>query len=510
MHRRLVTLTAAAMAILPGCERRSTPPPASRLPRPPRTALASKVDIQNVILVSIDTLRADHLGCYGHKYVDTPNIDAFAADSMLFTAHINAAPSTLSSHTALMTGTYPHTHGTPKNGHVINDKNTMLAEVLKEVGFETAGFVAAFPLDSVTGFDQGFDHYDDECDALKTRLVRDQTQRRGDKVSDAVLRWLREHDARRADDDRLFLFAHYFDAHWPYEAPPPYGGMYRTDGPAPDGSMKAVHGIRRLLKEGPSERGRQAAEMLRREYCAEITYCDLQVGRLLDHLKARGYYDNSLIIITSDHGETFDEHLDVYAINHGVSVFDTEIRTPLIVRFPKGRFGGRTVSRLVSNIDVMPTILHLLNLPETDRLEGQSFAGLIDGPLPERVPVFSEATQPHWEPYTELFHSDPIWVNRGKFHAIRSATHKYMFRLPDERFGLFDLTKDPGEQADLLDIESEADTDLADRMRRKLEQWRLIEPDLDSPDLRADRTVHDKLTSLGYTGDEDTEDYEPQ
>ncbi|MCH7812528.1 MAG: sulfatase [Planctomycetes bacterium] len=489
--------------MLTGCERQSTPQPDPRLLRRP---LTNRVDIQNVILISIDTLRADHLGCYGHEYVKTPHIDAFAAEAMLFTTHINAAPSTLSSHTALMTGTYPHTHGTPKNGHVVNEKNIMLAEVLQEAGFVTAGFVAAFPLDSVVGFAQGFIHYDDEFDDLKTRQVRDQTQRRGDKVTDVVLKWLKAYHAQSAGAGRLFLFAHYFDVHWPYDAPPPYGGMYQTGGSAPDGSMKAVHRTRRMLSKGQVERGRRAADVLRREYGAEITYCDLQVGRLLEDLKARGYYDNSLMIITSDHGETFDEHLDVYAINHGVSVFDTEIHTPLIVRFPKGRFGGRTVSRLVSNIDVMPTILHLLDLPENARLEGISFAGLIDGPLPERAPVFAEATQPFWKPYTELFHSDPIWLNRGKFQAIRSATHKYMFRLPDQRFGLFDLAKDPGEQANLLTNQAGADADLAKQMRRQLERWCQIEPDLVSPDLRTLREVDQKLKDLGYLDAEDAGD----
>ena len=257
--------TTAALVILTGCERQSTPQPEPGSSRPP---LANRVDIQNVILISIDTLRADHLGCYGHEYVKTPNIDAFAAEAMLFATHINAAPSTLSSHTALMTGTYPHTHGVPKNGHVVNDANIMLAEVLREAGFMTAGFAGAFPLDPVVGFAQGFDHYDAEFDDLKTRLVRDQTQRRGDKVTNAVLKWLNGHHAKGGDAGRLFLFAHYFDAHWPYEAPPPFGRMYRTDKSPQSGSMETVVRIRIHLEiegyPGFLELGLDLGDVIRR------------------------------------------------------------------------------------------------------------------------------------------------------------------------------------------------------------------------------------------------------
>lgn len=489
-----------------GCEEASNERPSRRSPRPPRKALVQQVDCENVILISIDTLRADHLGCYGHPFARSPRIDALAAEGWRFTQHINAAPTTLASHTSLMTGTYPHTHGVAKNGYTVNEDNVMLAEVLGRAGFTCAAFIGAFPLDAEFGFDQGFDAYDCRYSMAGGKgEERDQAQRRADEVTAATIAWLDQHrsevPAGAPGRDRLFLFVHYFDVHWPYEAPPPYGRMYRQDTLRIEPTMDAIRKVRGMLRKNDPA-AMDYARALDAEYCAELTYCDEQIGHLLDRLKNRGLYDNSLIIVTSDHGETMHEHFNVF--NHGMSVYDTEVLTPLIIRFPGGRFGGRVIDHLVSNIDIAPTILHLLGLPEHDELEGLSFAGIIDGPIPPRGPVFCEATQPWSHP---MFHSDKRWLNRDKFQAIRSATHKYMFRLPDERFEFYDLRNDPLEQVNLLSSQRAHDVALAQRMRRQLEQWRDLANPLPSTELASQR-VHDKLRSLGYVGDGDDEEYD--
>ena len=185
----------------------------------------------------------------------------------------------------------------------------------------------------------------------------------------------------------------------------------------------------------------------------------------MEGLKKQGLFDNALIILTSDHGETINEHFN--KLNHGASVYDTEILTPLIMRFPAGQFGGRRVSRLVSNVDVSPTINHLLDLPDNKNVEGQSFAEIVDGTLGPRGPVFAEATQPH----SDKFESDSLWVNHGKFQCIRTDRYKYMFRIPDNKFAFYDLQKDPMEQNNLLREGNKIDEGLVKSLRKQLEHW---------------------------------------
>lgn len=481
----------AVLAIPAGCKEEPAPARTrrTRSPRPPRLPLTTDPDIHNIILISVDTLRADHLGCYGHSYVQSPHIDRLADQGILFTRHVSAAPTTLASHTSLMTGTYPHTHGAPKNGYVVNERNIMLAEMLKQASFTTAAFIGAFSLEAQFRFDQGFDHFDADFGLAREEKVRDQAQRRAEAVTEAVLEWL---DTRTATpDERLFLFVHYFDVHWPYDAPPPHRRMYRKDSLPFVGSMEEIHETRALLRDAATgERGLELARALDAEYCAEITYCDYHIGRLLQGLKNRRMYNKSLLILTSDHGETMHEHDNVF--NHGRSVYGTEIHIPLILRFPGGRFGGRREDRLGSNVDVVPTILHLLDLPEHDGLEGESFAGLIDGPMPPRGPVFAEATQPWTAPQ---FNNDPVWLNQTKFQCVRTDRYKYAARQGDLRFEFYDLQSDPLEQVNLL--ETHHDKALVERLGRQLEHWRSEADPFPSREIRTDETI-EMLKRLGY------------
>ena len=502
-----------------GCER------SDKTPHKGAAADPDPYGIDHVVLVSIDTLRADHLACYGHGFIKSPNIDSLAGEGMLSTQHIAAVSTTLSSHTSMMTGMYPHTHGVVKNGYHVNDENVMLAEVLKEAGFVTAGFVGAVPLDPRVNFHQGFDHYDAEYTWGKPG-VGGGLQRRASEVTDAVIAWLdqRSRDKSRSAraKERLFLFVHYFDVHWPYTPPPPFARMYRNDSRELDGSMEVVEDARELLSAGyrwyaaqgrgagapppppelvaKIERGNDLARILDREYCAEVTFCDHHLGRLMDALKERNLLDSSLIIVTSDHGETMHEHFNVF--NHGKSVYDTEIHIPLILRFPKARYAGRRVARLISTIDLVPTILELLGISRDENIEGESFAGLLDGSLPPRAPVFAEATQP-W--HIPEFHDDPVWPNRLKFQGIRTDRYKYMFRVPDHRREFYDLQLDPTEQVNLLRGGKEYDAAVLAELQRELEAWW---SDAHPIEFRGvDSKEHfEALRSLGYVGDEPDED----
>jgi arylsulfatase len=472
------------------------------------TPSASRFGIRHVVLVSIDTLRADYLGCYGHEFVESPHLDALASNGILFTQHISTASTTLASHTSMLSGTYPHTHGVARNGYFVPDSNVMLAEILRDAGFETAGFVGAAPLDPTVNFDQGFEHYDHRYTTVFDPSPSGY-QRRAAEVTDAVIEWLDRTDA--GSHRPLFLFVHYFDVHAPYEAPQPWGGMYNEDEPELRDILAQLDDPLRTMREalrlpGPDPERRftervatrvpgamRVAHALAAEYGAEVSYTDHHVGRLFAALERTDLWNEALVVVTSDHGETLFEHSNVF--DHGESVYETEIRTPLIVRLPGGSHGGKRSDRLVSAIDVVPTILEALGLPAQPGVEGQSFVDEITGTMPPRDPVFAEATKP-WE--IAAFSNDPLWPNRGKFQCVRTERYKYMFRLPDGQFRLYDLQQDPLEQNNLLETTHAPDAlvrDLDSRLRR----WRDTADPAPSEIVSVKEQL-DALRSLGYLG----------
>ncbi len=481
------------LSLLAGCP--SNPGTQKRVKQP---ALKNAPPIEHVIIISIDTLRADHLGCYGHPLVKSPNIDAFAKESVVFTNHLSAAPTTLASHTSLLTGTYPHTHGAPKNFFVLGDENETLAEVLAKDGFDCAGVIGAFPLDPLFNLDQGFAHYDAKYTIGHEKGVVDQHQRLAEEVTDAAIRWLDKRTPQKAPAaDRLFMFVHYFDVHWPYEAPFKYRRLYGETGSREKGTMENIERARAMLAEGEKdpkrlEKALHLAKALDNEYCAEISYCDEHVGRFFEDLKKRGIYDKSLIILTSDHGETMHEHRKYFS--HGMTVYDSEVHTPLIVRFPGKLHAGKRVPQIVSNVDIVPTTLHLLNLPETTRMEGTSFATIVDGDLPERQPVFAEATKPWWD---ERFHDTSGWVNQKKFQCVRSESFKYVARDPDQLYGFYDLQVDRDEQNNLIDSTDSKHVKLIADFKKRLAHWQKQAnpiPAFEDTSPETQRKMHD----LGY------------
>ena len=433
--------------------------------------------IDHLVVVSIDTLRADHLGCYGNTVVQTPHMDALAAEGVRYAAHVSSAPSTLCSHTSLMTGTYPHTHGTPRNGHEVPDDNLMLAEVLSDAGFTTAAVIGAFPLRSKFNFDQGFDIYDDG-----------ETTRDGAKVNKLVRRWLSERAGRGADD-RFFLFVHYWDAHYPYDPPPPYDRMYRTDDVQLVRTKDELIGIRESIAAGNDESAR--GEALRGLYMGGVTYVDTHIGALMELLREFQVLDRSLVVLTSDHGEAMDEHWEPW--DHGESTYDTSVGTPLVLRLPGGLSGGTVVDEVVSNVDVMPTLLELLRVPVPGVIEGRSFAatalGAGSGEDRGGNVAFAEGTKPH----TEEIESE-AWKNARKCRAVREGRWKLVYRPTDGLRELFDMEIDPAETNDV----SGEHPDVVARLMERLDGWtrstptRQAEQDLSAETLKI-------LGDLGYT-----------
>ncbi len=474
--------------------------------------------MRHIILVTLDTTRADHLGCYGNPAVQTPALDQLASEGVRFASCSSAASTTLASHASIMTGTYPHRHGVPRNGFTLSERALTLAELLDEAGFWCAGFLGSAALTGRTGIDQGFVHWDEDFDEAARQDGNDQSQRDAATLTDRILAHTEETLARAgADDARLFLFAQYFDPHAPY-APPAseverYGAelaagdfaaieaavvqqQVRALGRSAGGQQGVITGglpeeLVRNASGVPTEAGRQ----LERLYRGEVTHMDREIGRLLLGLQRLGVLEDALVVITADHGETFWDGPNAW--NHGLWVGQPEVSVPLIVRGPgtAGLGSGLVVDTPVSGVDVMPTVLDLAGVSAgAVDLDGRSLAAAVrggGGSLVERA-VFSEATQPG----AALEASELKWRGERKPVAVRLGRWKLV------RAGylglemLFDLSADPAERQDRLlgggDAEARA---AADRLGEELARWRAGAAPLPS---EFDREQAAGLAGLGY------------
>jgi arylsulfatase A-like enzyme len=399
---------------------------------------------------------------------------------------MTVVPTTLASHTSLMTGKYPHTHGTPRNGFMVHGDNEMLAEVLDDAGFHTAGFAGSFALDTRFDFPQGFEHFDETFSRMAGTEDRVQSERPAEVVTQAVVDWLDETEL----PDHLFLFVHYFDPHAPYEAPPPFSTMYdkhdRTGWP----TWAEMH------EQGLFETRTVYGEWAAAQYAAEISYMDHHVGVLLDQLGERGILDEALLVVTSDHGETFWEHREPF--DHGWSTYQTTMRSVGLVRLPGAKHAGTRVGGLAANIDILPTVLSYLGIRVPRGIDGETI--VLDPPpaVPLERVRFGEATKP-WE----QVETDPRWTNMTKSRCIRSGRYKFVQVPYVNHEGLYDLQRDPDEQVNLLIGGTAEDRAVADRLRPRLESWADSARPLPShfeANLRLE-TI-ERLKALGYLGDD--------
>lgn len=488
-------------------------------------------EIRHVLLISLDTTRADHLGCYGDARGLTPNLDRLAARGVRFEAAMSPAPTTLAAHTSIFTGTYPQTHGVARNGFVVNPANETLAELFSEAGWATGAVLGSFALESRFGLDQGFDRFDENFDlqigvTADRTLSRDQNQRQAGGVTTAALAQFAQ-----VQDERSFHFVHYFDPHVPYEAPREFVERFGATG-APASArdsdieervvalqapilgegvgLSAVigGGLTPELLEGASGEPDEASLGLASLYAAEVAYLDAEVGRLLDGLESSGQLANTLIVLTGDHGETFWEHGDFW--NHGLWLYQTTVHVPLIFVLPDGRGAGSQVSEPVSTIDVFPTLAELIELPLPERVEGVSLAGALAGrALAERA-LFACATQP----YSQELAVDGSgrWVNVLKPQAIRRGPWKYVIA-PYIQGGyqqLFHLGRDPGETNNLLlgSPGPQAKQALVE-LRGILEaHWKSAAPLPSGFDSSQNEDTAQRLRDLGYSGDSSDDDDE--
>ena len=370
----------------------------------------------NLIVITVDTLRQDHLGCYGSD-TNTTALDKLAAEGFRFRDSVTVAPTTLPSHTSLFTGLYPARHGVRLNGRFqVPGEAQTLAEVLLAKGYRTAAFVGSAVLNKHYALDQGFQIYNDD---VGSDVNSAQAQRRAADVSYAAIDWL------EGVKEPFFIWVHYFDPHGPYDPPPPYDSDYYEGDPrnSKHTSMDGISVVYYQNLDGITDIRYPLAQ-----YKGEITYTDKAIGQLLEAVDRCGLRDNTLVLMTADHGESLGENN--YYFDHGETLHDTSMRVPLIIRAPWLE-GTRVVEGPVSLVDVYPTVLNLLDIEVPEGIQGQSVANyLVEGSVPDRE-LFMETLL-------------PMTSKRPAIFGIQ--TEHWKMTLRQNRVKLFHRISDPGEQ----------------------------------------------------------------
>ncbi|MHC5185277.1 MAG: sulfatase-like hydrolase/transferase, partial [Planctomycetota bacterium] len=406
--------------------------------------------IQHVILISMDTTRWDALSCYdGGNVAKTPVIDAFAKEGVLFEQAISPLPYTLPAHSSMLTGKIPPDHKVLDNTYyTLGPEQVTLAEMLKGHGFKTAAFVSSFVLDSQFGLEQGFDHYDDDLGEKKTAGEAGINERRGDETTAQALEWLGKHT-----DEKTFMFVHYYDPHMVYLPPEPFASKYR----------KLLPGLRKELQA----------------YAGEVGFVDHCIGQLIERLKDLGLYENTLICITADHGDSHAEHKE---ITHGYYAYNATTQVPLIFRGP-GIPGSVRVKEHVGIVDIAPTICSLLDVPIPEEIQGRDLTPYLTGtedPYPDRA-LFTQA-------------NEAMKYGGNSLLGVIAGDYKFIQTTRPE---LYHLAEDPGELDDIATKQPHRVRILQDRLKQLLDEI-AIEDENGTVELDAE-TVS-RLESLGYLG----------
>lgn len=394
----------------------------------------------NVLIITTDTTRADHIGCYGNRSVETPVIDDLARGGILCAQAVTPSPSTLPAHSSLLTGLYPVHHGARSNGTFKLDKKvTTLAERLGALGYRTGAVISAFVLDSRFGLDQGFESYNDDLTKGMTYSEHMFRERAAELTNEPATEWLRENA-----DQPFFLWVHYFDPHAVYLPPEPFRSEYAYD-----------------------------------LYDGEIAYADSQIGALLNQLEELGVRDRTLVVYASDHGEGMGEHGEE---THSLLIYDATLHVPLIIHAPQALPQGKVIERQCCLIDVVPTVLELLGEEVPAELDGVS---LCESPAEENRSILIETiatmTTHGWAPLL----------------GVRRADYKYIFAPTPE---LYDLAEDPRELHNIHDQTPE----IVGQLSTELAGWVGQDPYLatrkavDISKLQTDKESMRHLAALGY------------
>ena len=365
----------------------------------------------DIFLVTIDTLRADHVGCYGYKQIETPALDALAADGVRFSDAFTHSPITNTSHTSILTGLLPSVHGVTDFGVPLSTQHATWAALLKKKGYQTAAFIGAVILDSSTlapGLDRGFDFYDNFPAKSESKERFGRVERRGMEVVQHAEGWLAKHRT-----GPRFVWVHLFDPHDPYEAPPPFSQKYKDP------------------------------------YDGEIAYADSALGNLIAFLKKTGAYQSAIIVVVGDHGEGLGEHGEE---THGLFLYDSTLHVPMIIKMAGTAQRGVVIDAQVRTTDILPTILSLTNIPAPPELNGESM-----------VPLIKRAEASDHDLFAETDY--PLRFGWAPLRALRTQNTK-LIEAP--RSELYDLKADPGELKNLYS----ANSTQSQSMQAELAKWK--------------------------------------
>ena len=392
----------------------------------------------NVLVISIDTLRADHLGSYGFEKETTPNLDALAQESARFDTVWSPAPMTLPAHASMLTGTIPPTHGIHDNlSYRLAEDQYTLAELLEDAGYTTGAIVSSFVLDSQFNLDQGFDTYND--DFREEHKIAFLSERKGDETTALTLDWLDDHH-----DELFFLFLHYYDPHDDYDPPEPFATRFPDD-----------------------------------LYSGEIAFTDSLVGKVLDKLDELGVDESTVIVVTGDHGEMLGEHGE---LTHGYFIYRNALRVPLLIKAPG--VAPAVVDETAGLIDIAPTIAGLVDLELPAAVEGRDLSGRLQGGKPERART--------------AFYSESVTANRyygaATLVGLVQGPWKYVHTTRPE---LYDLAKDLEEASNVV----EEHPSIALGMKESLEaslRGASANDDEGADAAELDEAARRKLAALGY------------
>jgi arylsulfatase A-like enzyme/Tfp pilus assembly protein PilF len=399
----------------------------------------------NVLLVTLDTTRADRIGIYGHTLAKTPNLDALARDGVLFKNAYCQVPLTLPSHVSILTGTYPVYHHVHNNGfYRLNPGMTTVAEVFKQNGFKTSAFVASYTVDSNFGVGKGFDVFDDKM-AEEEMLKTFRSERTAEKVYDAFARWMDTNSS-----EKFFAWVHFFDPHTPYMPPSPF-----------------------------------REEFASRPYDGEIAYMDFYVGKVVEKLKEKNVFDKTLILLAGDHGEAIGDHGEA---DHGLFLYESTMKVPFIIQ-AKGHIPrGRVIDSSVRLIDVMPTLLDAVKISVPAEVQGESLLPFISGKKMGDLPSYIETVYPRenygWSELIGLIDSGWKYIQAPKLE-------------------LYNLKEDPSEVANLIDSHSQRVRDMKEHMERLIAE---SSSDIDARRENVSQEELARLRSLGYIGGGQTSD----
>lgn len=401
--------------------------------------VTERTEIRNVLLISIDTCRADHLSCYGFSRETTPNIDNIASRGVLFENAISPVPITLPAHCSMMTGNIPPYHGVHKNASFkLDDSSVTLAEILRSNGFATVGIISSFVLERQFGLSQGFDTYEDSFKQGREGLFG--SERVGAETSAVAMDWLDENK-----DKKFFMFLHYYDPHLDYEPPEPFASTYADE-----------------------------------PYAGEIAYTDFCIGKVIEKLKTLGLYESTLIVIAGDHGEMLGEHGE---IDHRFFVYQSAIKVPLLFGVP-GQKKPKRITELAGLVDILPTICSLLDIEVPARVQGKDLLAEVNQKRKRTEP---EQRYFYCESYT------PVFYGANPLLAVLDNEFKYIRTTRPE---LYDLVEDPGEVNNLAGDLPQKVRILEDKLQQILEQNKRKAQTRSQVEL--DDSAIKRLESLGY------------